>query len=1646
MYVIIFVTWRSILKLKYAGNGGTKMRKKLMVLLSAAMLFNSIAGLAGYAETNETDNAVVENENIITETGTRTIGGTESHPMCLADDKTTAEQVAAPFVAESVSCTYSSETFGNGDFFCGCDSRTGSVTLKDPNGAYYTGLVFYAYYRNSLSTDDFEVSVSDTLAGEYTPVTEISKERVARLNNTGTHSVWKFTVTGFQGKYVKLQYPNIGQRILIGAITYDWLKITDLSLLPDGTNKFCGENNPYWLSDDTKDIFKPFVEYSASANATKADNAVTDEDLAANKSLVGNPVNTGDVCFIGVNGNYVIMGAPENAFLRRFKYYIYAVGDQTKLIKESLSVSNEINGIYEPVEVIVKRLGSLAGKASNHLLFEVETAEMINCKYAKITIPSGGWPKLGAIEYDYKINKVGMAIDKVFYSLNDILDGQNKMHVDRDLNLFETIEVDGKSYNIEWKSNDPERLKPDGTVTQFKDSKTISVTAKVKDALGSDVYSKDYEITVAALGSTLVMDEDFEAAEIDETTGMAAVTGYNGWTATNTECTQMSIIYDPSSNLNKVLRANRDAEGGSGDRNTRTYEKISSGKVELSFKHMTNVAKASEFRLGFAGLDLYVGPNGVWGYGGGSRLSLTPQEKVTWKMGVWHEYRFVLDMDKYMLDIFFDGKKVLDGAVLNSATYSASDVSLATKNNRPGPSYFDDICVRNLSPEISEAIETDAQLLDLPQTTTDDIDLVNKGMFDTMIAWESSDENVISDNGIVTQQEEDTDVTLRATLVKGEYKTERNFVIKVLGSANTGTLTCNVDALEKIADRFSLSEMLGEQSALNITDNITLPTQYNAGDAGRLGGCTIKWTGDGIISDTGVVTRGEKDKKATLTAEFSFVENSDVKVERTYTLLVSGEGDNAYINRMDGDVGDDIPDITVNAGEGSNAFYGTWQAPDDRLNGVIGVSRSAKSDVDSGMVVKTDFTGRSADVGMSFYLLEPSGKITVNIDGVGVSVIIENKTITVNGMRYNAEVGVKKWHKIALSFDDYNKIFYVYLDGEMLVDRKFVYEKDFTVDSITVKNNKSNGSIGTWYIDDIYIRDTTVSDDTAIQRTIDAIDIEDVAEWNIELPTNGKHGALISWSSEDDSVLDGNGIVKRTVGGDRTITLTAIVSRGESSDEADFDVLVPGLRGDETPTQEKFTEHVNAIDISELAVGKHIQITDDLDLFSEYMKGNCAFYGGMDVEWSSELPNIISDAGEVTQPMFDKGVTLTATFKSKRAPAITAQKDFTFIVLAKGETIFYEDFDDISEDDIGNNIDGFREQWTFEKQLEENKGMKAEFAIDPADIEKKFEEANKTFRISRYVSPSDFPERARWVPSGLQKKAIVEADAIIFSFNIKFVNPDSKIDYTFGGVKGQIKRDGIRSTIQSTYKDGPLNVEQWYTMTWVICPKNKVVYFLIDGKIATLSPYYTAPDRLDVAYLEMHTFRNDGLSDVYFDDFSIRALKDSDSDAVANAAVQLYVPQNVTDQIELPSFGADRAGVTWTSDNHGAVLDNGKIVGNGSALLTAIIKRGTEVTTKEFVVNATKTDDTGFAVNSLTVSDGIISGANVSYPGGPVDAELIVLVYDKGRLVQIRNTAVTGTNITFDAIDTTVMYDCEVKAYIKKKSELLSNVLVTDLQ
>lgn len=1640
------------------------MRKKLMVLLSVAMLFNSLTGLTGYAETatDEVSTVSAEEENIKRETGTTTVAAT-TNEWWMGNDKTAAQANVGDYIAEALNVVGGNRLTAGSDVFVGyqmkksTDSAPSYIVLKDPDGAYLKTLMFYAYYRGTSASDACIVSVSDTLAGPYTTVSTVSTERVGNLNNTNTHSIWKHTVTDIEAKYVKITSPSASFYPVIGAFTYDWLKITDLSQLPDGTNKVCGTTNPYWLADSTDDVLKPFSEYTVAATYATASYTVTADDItASNGAIAGNPINSGDRSFVGVRGNgaYAIVKAPENSFIRRFKFHAYNVGGEAGF-DYTLAVSNEINGTYTPVTVTKKKIGYISGMPTNHFIYAIETAEQINCKYVKITLSSGGYPKLGSFEYDYKINKVGIELDKIFYTYNDILDGQDRMHVENDLNLPDTIELSGTKYdgeyNIEWSASDSNIISSDGTVNQPTQSKAVTVNANVTDSGGNPVYTKSYDITVAALGSTLVLRDDFEGATLDESTGMGSVNGYNDWVSTNTAQTKSAILKDPANAGNKVLWVHREDATADSDSNQKDYEAINSGKLELSFKHMINTG-STQSRFGWCGMDIYMRAAGFFGYVSGTPISFKNQKSVTWKMGVWHEYRLVIDIDRDLLDIYFDGEQILDDCVLPSAAYKSSGIGFNTKRNANyGSSYFDDVCIRNLTPSDEDAIKYDADLIKLPETTVNDLELPTTGDFDSIIAWDSSNTDVIDNNGVVTQGTEDTDVILHATVARGDYVEERNFTVKVLGTANTNYVARDEDAIKGIAEKFPFDKMLDGQSALNITDDIAFVNEYSDGDAARLGGCNISWSSSNtdVLKNNGEIIRGENDVKVTLTAEFAFKEAPDVKTEKSYTVIIAGEGEYEYLNTFSGakfgKKASELGGVSVTDVADSGVFYGAWQSPTDLLNGVLGVTRTKLASIDKDAVLATDYAGKIAEAGFSFYLSSPADRLDISFDGVDIPVYIKSDEISVDGAIHKLSVPHKQWHKFVIRFDDYNKWYHAYLDGELINTDAMQYKTDFSIDTVTISNDSTSGTIGAWYADDVFIRNADVSDADAIERTIAVIDIADRAEWNIELPKIGKFGAQIEWESENEDVLTREGIVTRTVGPDKTITLTATVSRGDVVREVPYDVLVPGLTGTETPTQEKFEEHVSAIDITELTTEKPTEITKDLDLFGEYMTGNCAFYGGMDVTWSSELPKIISDNGEVTRPAYDKGVTLTATFTSKRDTSVTAQKEFDFIVLAPYELICYEDFDDITEDMAGTNIDGYK-NWTFEKQLEVNKSMIADLEIDPADRNKPFSEANKAFRISRWRN-SAFPERAHWNFTATERTAMLEADAVAFSFRIKFINTASQMDLAFGGLGGVFKNGSITSgVINGGFTTGAFAANEWHTLTFIIAPTNKTVYFMIDGNKGFSVPYKEFNQKLSVSYLELHTFRKRGQSDYYIDDISIRILKDSDEAAVEKAVSELELPQMITDTVTLPSFGAERTNITWTSDSHDVVLDSGEIVGTGDALLTAIIKRGKAQATKAFNVSATKTDSYDFAVNNITVSDGKISGADVSYTGNTTDAELIVLVYNNGRIASIRNADVTGTNVTFDPVDVSELYNCEVKAYIKRNSDLISNVLTTKLQ
>ena len=176
------------------------------------------------------------------------------------------------------------------------------------------------------------------------------------------------------------------------------------------------------------------------------------------------------------------------------------------------------------------------------------------------------------------------------------------------------------------------------------------------------------------------------------------------------------------------------------------------------------------------------------------------------------------------------------------------------------------------SPDL-ESVLSDAKLLnlDIENGIENDLTLPDLGENGSTIRWESSNPEVISNEGVVTQSlESDTDVTLTAYLKKGKSpEIAVEFNVKVLQFIMPAPI-----------ERINNSLLAIELPEDAIKEDLTLNTQ---GDFDVI----IQWTSSNeeIISTEGKVNRPLRDKYVTLTA----VAMADGEcAERSFTILVKG--------------------------------------------------------------------------------------------------------------------------------------------------------------------------------------------------------------------------------------------------------------------------------------------------------------------------------------------------------------------------------------------------------------------------------------------------------------------------------------------------------------------------------------------------------------------------------------------------------------------------------------------------------------------------------------------------------------------------------------------------------------------------------------
>ena len=103
---------------------------------------------------------------------------------------------------------------------------------------------------------------------------------------------------------------------------------------------------------------------------------------------------------------------------------------------------------------------------------------------------------------------------------------------------------------------------------------------------------------------------------------------------------------------------------------------------------------------------------------------------------------------------------------------------------------------------------------------SDDISLSEEGFYGSEIKWSSNHEDILSPDGKVTPPKVDTEVTLTATISKGDYTLEKTFTVIVIADPVKPVIVLNGSS-NVIVEQGQIYVELGAQAIDNIDGNIT---------------------------------------------------------------------------------------------------------------------------------------------------------------------------------------------------------------------------------------------------------------------------------------------------------------------------------------------------------------------------------------------------------------------------------------------------------------------------------------------------------------------------------------------------------------------------------------------------------------------------------------------------------------------------------------------------------------------------------------------------------------------------------------------------------------------------------------------------------
>ncbi|MDB5052426.1 MAG: hypothetical protein JWM44_476 [Bacilli bacterium] len=432
---------------------------------------------------------------------------------------------------------------------------------------------------------------------------------------------------------------------------------------------------------------------------------------------------------------------------------------------------------------------------------------------------------------------------------------------------------------------------------------------------------------------------------------------------------------------------------------------------------------------------------------------------------------------------------------------------------------------------------------DSSTTVTKKLTLATVGANGTTVVWSSSNALVVNKSGSVMRQAGgDMNVTLTATIKKNAVSDTATFNLTVLQS--------DLGAIK--ADQLTLAlGYTGGDSAANVTQNLTL-------SGAGLNGTTVTWATNNatVISNTGVVTRlANKDSKVTLTA---IIKKNTSTIRKTFALIVpqtdvgvtTAAKTALSIGYATADKSTNVTKDLRLATTGTNGTIITWASSNTAVISNSGaVTRQASGD-QSITLTATITKNSSTDTAV----------FTVTVPQIDADAVAAAKAALTIGYT-NGETSASVTKDLILNRNGLNGTLITWTSSSAAISNsgKVIRQAngDTSVTLIaTIKKNQSTDTL-------LFTLNVPQSDAGAVAAAKAALivgyasgDSATYVTHDVTLASSDSNGAVITWSSNQPTVVSNSGVITPTAGKKTAVNLTATITKNSVTTTKVFSMSV----------------------------------------------------------------------------------------------------------------------------------------------------------------------------------------------------------------------------------------------------------------------------------------------------------------------------------------------------------------------------------------------------------------------------------------------------------------------------------------------------------